>query len=275
MNKKIIKKLALISAGLMLTGTVTATTAQPVQATKWYVKHSPYFLTHKVKLTKNVTFKKFKFAKYSYEDYIVATKRLKKGSIIKVRKGGASYPWFVTGHGMRYTKHYGWTYLNEHSNWFTTKIKSKKVHKINKKTKVKSDSNSRFLNTPQYNKLVKKTFFKAEMDKGAALNIPNVGMLRLKGISTGVKQLELSGYFINASNKTIDVGQFLNDHFGFFDESVSKNLQFNLNKQCPPYADVHFTAIDTDIGAYDFENNIVRVVANANGKTFHGEIGIW
>ena len=145
MNKKIIKKLALISAGLMLTGTVTA---QPVQATKWYVKHSPYFLTHKVKLTKNVTFKKFKFAKYSYEDYIVATKRLKKGSIIKVRKGGASYPWFVTGHGMRYTKHYGWTYLNEHSNWFTTKIKSKKVHKINKKTKVKSDSNSRSLNTP-------------------------------------------------------------------------------------------------------------------------------
>ena len=65
MNKKIIKKLALISTGLMLTGTVAATTAQPVQATKWYVKHSPYFLTHQVKLTRNVTFKKFKFAKYT------------------------------------------------------------------------------------------------------------------------------------------------------------------------------------------------------------------
>lgn len=165
--------------------------------------------------------------------------------------------------------------MNIPTNWFTTKIKSKKVHKINKKTKVKSDSNSRSLNTPQYNKLVKKTFFKAEMGKGAALNIPNVGMFRIKGISSGVNQLELSGYFINASNKTINLGQSLNDHFGFFDESTSKNLQFNLNKQCPPYADVHFTAIDTDIGTYDFENNIVRVVANANGKTFHGEIGIW
>lgn len=82
MNKKLTKNLALISAGLMLTGTVATTTVQPVQATRWYVKHSPYFLTHQVKLTRNVTFKKFKFAKFSYEDYIVATKHLKKGSIV-------------------------------------------------------------------------------------------------------------------------------------------------------------------------------------------------
>lgn len=98
--------------------------AQPVQATTWYVHHYPYFVTHKVRLTKNVTFKKFRFVIPDYKSYVAATKHLKKGSIVKVRKGGASYPWFVTGHGMKYTSHYGWTVLNQ-KNWFTTNLKTK------------------------------------------------------------------------------------------------------------------------------------------------------
>ncbi|QLK33399.1 hypothetical protein [Lactobacillus crispatus] len=107
-------------ASVMLAGGVgTATTinTQSVQATQWYIHHSPYFVTHKVRLIKNITLEKFKFGKHTYQDSIVAIKHLKKGSIVKVKKGGATYPWFVTGHGMKCTSHYAWTVLHQ-KNWF-------------------------------------------------------------------------------------------------------------------------------------------------------------
>lgn len=117
MKNKVIKKLAVISSGLMLCGCLTASAPTTVKATNWYVKHEPYFLTHKVKLTKRVAFKKFKFGKHTYQDHPVATKYLKKETVIRLRKGGASYYWFATGHGMKYTKYYCWTTF-QRGKWF-------------------------------------------------------------------------------------------------------------------------------------------------------------
>lgn len=108
---------ATIAVSLFGFSTVATTQSQPVQAARWYVRHSPFFLSHKVKLTKRVAFKKIKSNGYTYKDRIVGTKRLKKGSVITIKKGGASYPWFVKGHGMKYGRHTFWTTYQK-GKWF-------------------------------------------------------------------------------------------------------------------------------------------------------------
>jgi len=108
---------------ILATGVSSITTAHPTYAVRWYVRHSPFFLTHKVRLTRNVTFKEFKHGDITADDYLVATKRLKKGTIIKVKKGGANYAWIVSGHGMKNKiRESFWMYSNPSSKWFTTNL---------------------------------------------------------------------------------------------------------------------------------------------------------
>ena len=106
-----------LSAIILATG-ISVTTTQPVQATTWYINHCPYFVTHKARLNRNVTFYKLHLTKVTYKNRIIGRKKLKKGSIINIKKGGATYPWFITGHGMTENRYHSWLGPKGQS-WFT------------------------------------------------------------------------------------------------------------------------------------------------------------
>lgn len=106
------------------------TNSTHVQATTWYSRKAPYFVTRRVKLKRNMVFHRVKVAKDSAHDTFVSSKKIKKGAIIKVRKGGASWDWIVSGHGMKNSNHYFWVTLNHSSNWFTTQLKKKMNSKV-------------------------------------------------------------------------------------------------------------------------------------------------
>ena len=279
MNKKV-TKIALISMSLLAlstsVGTVATQQTQPVQATTWYVHHYPYFVTHKVRLTKNVTFQKIYLANKTYEDRVVGTKYLKKGSIIKVRKGGATFPWFVSGHGMTNTKYHGWTVLHQ-KNWFTTNLKAKPARKKIKATNSSDPTYETYLKSPEYKKfkqVTSKYFFKSEISKGAALNIPNVGVLRLQEIDHLGGQLDLRAYFINFSDKTVDLDQFINEHLHFVDKSHPQVITFHTDKKCPPYADVHFNAYGNKTTvANNFEDDFISIYARKNSQDVAYSLG--
>lgn len=147
--------------------------------------------------------------------YKIRTKTLKRGSIVKINHGW-SYPWIVSGHGLvnNYNRGNGRFWVTGGSKgWYSLNL-----HPQSRSIKAGKSSNKSTKSTPTYKDL---GAYKVYQDRNSKVEL-NSRLVLYDSLS---KNLQLTFFARNRSNKPETADQIVNDHVELFQNNVVLDLE--------------------------------------------------